>query len=171
MLELGLLDLSSGDFVAPDYPRFGYSDAPDRNSFGYTFDNLAVTGKFLDAIGFSRFALCMRDFGGPVGFRLAIRYLEKISFLIVQNANPYQEGLPDSFWAPAKTLWKDLSPESFGMIRNAAMSNEALEWDYTHGVQDVARIPPDSWMLQQVLRRSCSTCFTTTVPTWRLIRG
>jgi hypothetical protein len=93
----------------------------------------------------------MQDFAGPVGFRLATRHPEKISFLIVQNANAYEEGLPDDFWAPAKASWKDPSPENFGMIGDAAMSNEALEWNYTHGVQDVAKISPDSWVLQQAL--------------------
>jgi pimeloyl-ACP methyl ester carboxylesterase len=149
-----LMDRLDNDFhiVAPDYPGFGHSDAPDRNSFAYTFDKLAdVTGKFLDALGFSRFALYLQDFGGPVGFRLATRYPEKMSFLIVQNANAYEEGLPDSFWAPAKRLWKDPSPENFAMIRDAAMSNEALEWNYTHGVREVAKISPDSWLLQQAL--------------------
>ncbi|MBA2400735.1 MAG: alpha/beta hydrolase, partial [Bradyrhizobium sp.] len=133
-------------------PGFGYSDAPDRKAFTYTFDRFAdVVEKFIDALGISKFALYMQDFGGPVGFRLATRHPQKISFLIVQNANAYEEGLPDSFWAPAKGLWKDPSTENFGMIRNAAMSNDALEWNYAHGVQDVAKISPDSWMLQQAL--------------------
>jgi pimeloyl-ACP methyl ester carboxylesterase len=149
-----LIERLSGDFhiFAPDYPGFGYSDAPDRKTFAYTFDNLAdVAGKFVDALGISRFALYMQDFGGPVGFRLASRRPENISFLIVQNANAYEEGLPDSFWAPAKGLWKDPSPENFSKIRDAATSNEALEWNYTHGVQDVTKISPDSWMLQHAL--------------------
>jgi pimeloyl-ACP methyl ester carboxylesterase len=149
-----LMDRLGNDFhiLAPDYPGFGYSDAPDRKTFAYTFDSLAdVIGKFLDALGISRFALYMQDFGGPVGFRLATGHPEKISFLIVQNANAYEEGLPDDFWAPAKGLWKDPSPENFGMIRDAAMSNEALEWNYTHGVQDAAKISPDNWLLQQAL--------------------
>jgi pimeloyl-ACP methyl ester carboxylesterase len=144
----------SGEFhiFAPDYPGFGHSDAPDRKVFPYTFDNLAnVVGKFVDALGITKHGLYMQDFGGPVGFRLASRNPDNVSFLVVQNANAYAEGLPDSFWAPAKTLWRDPSRESFAKIRDAAMSDDALEWNYTHGVKDPAQISPDSWMLQRAL--------------------
>src|SRR5215207_6791254 len=83
----------SGDFhiFAPDYPGFGHSDAPDRKSFPYTFDKLAeVIGQFIAALGVTKSALYMQDFGGPVGFRLASRTPENVSFLVVQNANAYQ---------------------------------------------------------------------------------
>jgi pimeloyl-ACP methyl ester carboxylesterase len=138
--------------VAPDYPGFGYSDAPSHREFSYTFDKLAdVIEKFTDKLGLATYALYMQDFGGPVGFRLAVRRPEKISFLIVQNANAYDEGLPDSFWAPVRNLWKDPSPATFQAIRDAGISDDALKWNYTHGVKDVSRISPDSWMLQSLL--------------------
>lgn len=138
--------------IAPDYPGFGYSEAPPRRTFGYTFDHLAdVVEKFADHIGLGRYALYMQDFGGPVGFRLASRRPDRVSFLIVQNANAYVEGLPDSFWAPARALWKDPSPENFQIIRDAAMSSDALAWNYTHGVADAARVSPDSWIIQEAL--------------------
>jgi pimeloyl-ACP methyl ester carboxylesterase len=149
-----LITQLSFDFhvFAPDYPGFGYSDAPDRKSFAYTFDNLGrVIADFVDAVGISNFAIYMQDFGGPVGFRLASSRPDKVSFLIVQNANAYEEGLPDSFWAPAKQLWKDPSADNFNKIREAAISNEALEWNYTHGVKDVTKVSPDSWVLQRAL--------------------
>jgi pimeloyl-ACP methyl ester carboxylesterase len=85
----------------------------------------------------------MQDFGGPVGFRLANRRPENISFLIVQNANAYEEGLPDSFWTPVRALWQDPSPSNFQKIRDAGISDQALEWNYTHGVQDISKISPD----------------------------
>lgn len=138
--------------VAPDYPGFGYSDAPSPDQFPYTFDRLAdIVEKFTELTGIRRYALYMQDFGGPVGFRLAVRHPERVTALIIQNANAYEEGLPDSFWTPAKTLWRAPTPENFTMIRNAAMSDEALAWNYTHGVKDLNRVSPDSWHLQRIL--------------------
>src|SRR5882672_3586803 len=138
--------------IAPDYPGFGYSDAPSPAAFAYTFDRLAeIIQKFTDRLELQRYGIYMQDFGGPVGFRLATRRPEKISFLVVQNANAYEEGLPDTFWAPARELWKDPSPANLARIREAAMSEQALEWNYTHGVKDLERISPDSWVLQRTL--------------------
>jgi pimeloyl-ACP methyl ester carboxylesterase len=138
--------------IAPDYPGFGHSDAPSAEAFAYTFDSLAdVIGKFTGKLGLERYALYMQDFGGPVGFRLADRHPEKVTHLIVQNANAYEEGLPDSFWAPVRDFWNEPTPEKFEAIRGAAMSEEALQWNYVHGVKDATRISPDSWLLQQTL--------------------
>lgn len=138
--------------IAPDYPGFGYSDAPSTAAFSYTFDHLAdVVSKLTDRIGLKQYALYMQDFGGPVGFRLATRHPDKVTALIVQNANAYDEGLPDSFWTPARTLWKTPSDENFRKIENAAMSDAALQWNYTHGVKDPSRISPDNWVLQRAL--------------------
>lgn len=138
--------------VAPDYPGFGYSDAPPTEAFAYTFDRLAdVMAKFTEQLGLKRYGLYMQDFGGPVGFRLASRRPEKVTFLVVQNANAYEEGLPESFWGLARALWRDPSPANFAAIRDAAMSDQALEWNYTHGVKDRERISPDSWVLQRAL--------------------
>lgn len=138
--------------IAPDYPGFGYSDAPSAQEFTYTFDKLAdVVEKFTVQLRLEKYALYMQDFGGPVGFRLATRHPERISFLVAQNANAYEEGLPDSFWSTPKKLWNDPSPANFAMIRDKAMSDAALEWNYTHGVKEPARINPDSWILQRAL--------------------
>ncbi|QSI32114.1 alpha/beta fold hydrolase [Variovorax sp. RKNM96] len=138
--------------IAPDYPGFGHSDAPSVVEFSYTFDSLAdIVGKFTEQLGLERYALYMQDFGGPVGFRLATRHPEKVSFLVVQNANAYEEGLPDDFWGLARALWKDPSPANYAKIREAAMSDAALEWNYTHGVKNPERIDPDNWLLQRAL--------------------
>jgi pimeloyl-ACP methyl ester carboxylesterase len=149
-----LIDRLSNDFhlIAPDYPGFGYSSAPAQDGFAYTFDHLAdIIEAFTERLGVQSYWLYMQDFGGPVGFRLATRHPERVLGLIVQNANAYYEGLPDSFWAPAKALWADPSPENFQRIRDAATSEDALAWNYTHGVRDTAAISPDSWVLQQAL--------------------
>jgi len=138
--------------LAPDYPGFGYSAAPSTKDYAYTFDRLAeVIVKFTDRLGLDKYAIYMQDFGGPVGFRLASSRPEKVSALIVQNANAYEEGLPDSFWTPARTLWKDPSPANFAKMREAAISDSALEWNYTHGVKDPTKVSPDSWVLQRAL--------------------
>ena len=138
--------------IAPDYPGFGHSEAPSAQDFAYTFDRLAeVIEQFTDRLGLHRYALYMQDFGGPVGFRLAVRHPEKVTHLVIQNANAYKEGLPDSFWTPARALWANPSPENFAKIRDLATSDEALQWNYTHGVSDTAKVSPDSWLLQQAL--------------------
>ncbi len=93
----------------------------------------------------------MQDFGGPVGFRLAASHPEKVTALIIQNANAYEEGLPDDFWAPARALWRNPTPANFAKLRAAAMSDAALEWNYTHGTKAPERIDPDSWVLQRAL--------------------
>jgi pimeloyl-ACP methyl ester carboxylesterase len=149
-----LIDRLADQFhlVAPDYPGFGYSDAPSHRAFSYTFDQLAdVIEKFTDRLRLKRYGLYMQDFGGPVGFRLANRRPENVSFLIVQNANAYEEGLPDSFWSPVRALWQDPSPGNFQKIRDAGISDQALEWNYTHGAKDISKISPDSWVLQSAL--------------------
>jgi pimeloyl-ACP methyl ester carboxylesterase len=138
--------------IAPDYPGFGYSDAPSPQTFPYTFDHLAdIIEKLTDRLELDKYTLYMQDFGGPVGFRLASQHPERVSSLVVQNANAYEEGLPDSFWEPARTLWQDPSQANFDKIREAAMSDQALEWNYTHGVRERARVNPDSWVLQRTL--------------------
>jgi pimeloyl-ACP methyl ester carboxylesterase len=138
--------------IAPDYPGFGHSAAPSGVDFEYTFEHLAdVMATFTDRLGLDRYALYLQDFGGPVGFRLATRRPERVSFLVVQNANAYEEGLPDSFWQLPRRLWADPSPANRAAIGEAAMSEAALEWNYTHGTADPSRISPDSWLLQSAL--------------------
>jgi pimeloyl-ACP methyl ester carboxylesterase len=149
-----LIELLADRFhvIAPDYPGFGHSSFPSRAEFSYTFDRLAdVVEKFTDRLGLTKYALYLQDFGGPVGFRLAGRRPERVSFLVVQNANAYSEGLPDSFWGPARELWRDPSDANRAASTAAAMSPEALEWNYTHGAADPTKINPDSWILQDAL--------------------
>jgi pimeloyl-ACP methyl ester carboxylesterase len=149
-----LIELIAGQFhvIAPDYPGFGHSDAPPPAKFGYTFEHLTdVIERFTERLGLPAYGLYLQDFGGPVGFRLATRHPERVSFMHIQNANAYDEGLPDSFWAPARAMWADPSTVNREAIRSAAMSDAALEWNYLHGVRDPARINPDNWLLQSAL--------------------
>jgi pimeloyl-ACP methyl ester carboxylesterase len=149
-----LIELLSDRFhlIAPDYPGFGHSQAPSNTDFSYTFDRITdVLEKLTDALGLQKYALYMQDFGGPVGFRLASRRPERVTFLVVQNANAYEEGLPDSFWGALRDLWEDPSAANRAKIAQAGMSAQALEWNYTHGVADTTKINPDSWLLQDTL--------------------
>jgi pimeloyl-ACP methyl ester carboxylesterase len=149
-----LIDLVSDQFhvIAPDYPGFGHSDAPTPAQFTYTFDHLAdVIEQFTGALGLTRYGLYMQDFGGPVGFRLATRHQDRVSFLVVQNANAYEQGLPDRFWTPLRAYWRDPSAHNRDAIRDGGISDAALQWNYTHGVADPALIDPDSWLLQSAL--------------------
>jgi pimeloyl-ACP methyl ester carboxylesterase len=149
-----LIDLLSDRFhvIAPDYPGFGHSAAPAPSDFTYTFDRLTdVVEGFTDALGLTRYGLYLQDFGGPVGLRLAVRHPERVSFLVIQNANAYEEGLPDSFWTPLREFWRDPSAENREALREGGISDSALEWNYTHGVADPTRVDPDNWLLQSAL--------------------
>jgi pimeloyl-ACP methyl ester carboxylesterase len=149
-----LMTWLEGDFhlIAPDYPGFGYSDAPQPQEFSYSFDRLAdVVQKFVERLGLQSYGLYMQDFGGPVGLRLATREPARVRFLVVQNANAYDEGLPEAFWTPARELWRAPTGENFARIKELAMSDAALEWNYTHGTLDNRLINPDSWQLQRAL--------------------
>jgi pimeloyl-ACP methyl ester carboxylesterase len=93
--------------VAPDYPGFGHSDWPDPTAFAYTFDHIAsVMGDFVQSIGLSRYSLYMQDYGGPVGFRMALKHPEQVEALIVQNAVAHNEGL-GAIWKPRRAFWAD----------------------------------------------------------------
>ena len=128
--------------VAPDLPGFGQSDMPPRNEFSYTFDNIAgVIGRFTEVIGFDRFAVYVFDYGAPTGFRLALRHPERITAIISQNGNAYEEGLSDG-WSPIRTYWEDPSPANRNALR-VFLTPETTRWQYTHGVPDPTMVSPD----------------------------
>ena len=136
--------------VAPDLPGFGFTEAPDRKTFKYTFDHLAeVMERFTEVLGLSRYALYVFDYGAPVGFRLATRHPERITALISQNGNAYEEGLSES-WNPIQAYWKDPSPKNRSALR-AFLKPETTQWQYTHGAADAERLSPDAWTLDSAL--------------------
>jgi pimeloyl-ACP methyl ester carboxylesterase len=103
--------------VAPDLPGFGFSDAPDRAGFAYTFDRLArVIERFTETVGLTRFAVMVFDYGAPVGFRLAVSHPERIAAIISQNGNAYEEGLSEG-WNPIQAYWKDPSEANRAALR------------------------------------------------------
>src|SRR5580693_5080879 len=132
--------------VAPDLPGFGQSDMPPRDKFTYTFDNIAeVIERFTEVIGFDRFAVYVFDYGAPTGFRLAMRHPERITAIISQNGNAYEEGLSDG-WTPIRAYWEDPSQANRDALR-AFLAPETTHWQYTHGVSDLAAVSPDGQSL------------------------
>jgi pimeloyl-ACP methyl ester carboxylesterase len=140
----GLIPLLAHRFhiVAPDLPGFGQSDMPPREEFSYTFDNIAgVIERFTEVIGFDRFAVYVFDYGAPTGFRLAVRHPERITAIISQNGNAYQEGLSDG-WNPIRACWQDPSQVNRNALR-AFLMPDTTRWQYTHGVPDQTMVSPD----------------------------
>src|SRR3974390_2032498 len=136
--------------IAPDLPGFGFSDAPDRTQFRYTFENLAkVIGQFTEVIGLDRFAIYVFDYGAPVGFRLALARPEKITAIISQNGNAYEEGL-SAGCNPIQKYWREPNAENRAALRNF-LTPEATKWQYTHGVVDESLVAPESYALDSAL--------------------
>jgi pimeloyl-ACP methyl ester carboxylesterase len=132
--------------VAPDLPGFGQSDMPARSQFKYTFDNIAhVIDRFTEALGFDRFAIYVFDYGAPTGFRLAVWHPERITAIVSQNGNAYEEGLSDG-WNPIRAYWQDPTTANRKALRTF-LAPEATRWQYTHGVPDTACVSPDGMSL------------------------
>jgi pimeloyl-ACP methyl ester carboxylesterase len=128
--------------IAPDLPGFGQSDMPSRDTFTYTFDNIAnIIDRFTEVVGFDRFAVYVFDYGAPTGFRLAVKHPERITAIISQNGNAYEEGLSEG-WNPIQAYWKDPSNANRDALRGF-LTPEATRWQYTHGVTDESRVSPD----------------------------
>ena len=128
--------------VAPDLPGFGQSDMPPREKFRYTFDNIAgVIDRFTEVIGFDRFAVYVFDYGAPTGFRLAVRHPERVTAIVSQNGNAYEEGLSNG-WSPIRTYWEDPSQANRNALR-VFLTPETTRWQYTHGVPDPTMVSPD----------------------------
>jgi pimeloyl-ACP methyl ester carboxylesterase len=132
--------------VAPDLPGFGQSDMPSRDRFAYTFDNIAkVIERFTEVIGFDRYAVYVFDYGAPTGFRLAVSHPERITAIISQNGNAYEEGLSDG-WNPIRAYWEAPTEANRQALR-AMLTPETTKWQYTHGVPDATSVSPDGYTL------------------------
>lgn len=139
--------------IAPDLPAFGFTEAPARGEYAYTFAQLAETiGRFTEALHLNRYALLVHDYGAPVGWRLALAHPQRVTAIISQNGNAYEEGLGEA-WAPIQQYWRDPTVENRHALSEFP-TPAAIKWQYLEGVSDQSLISPDGYSLEgmQVLR-------------------
>ena len=136
--------------VAPDLPGFGFTVVDPSRPFTYSFDALAqVIQRFTDAIGLTRYALYVFDYGAPVGFRLARARPDRVTAIISQNGNAYEEGL-SAGWGPVQAYWRDPTPANRDALRSM-QTLETTRWQYTHGAADPTQVAPESYTLDAAL--------------------
>lgn len=135
--------------IAPDLPGFGFTTVPAERDYSYTFDNLAATMEaFVQALGLTKYALYVFDYGAPVGLRLAAAHPERVTALVSQNGNAYLEGLGDP-WTGIKQYWAD--PDEHREAMRESLSLEGTKWQYTHGVANPDAVAPEAYYLDALL--------------------
>lgn len=133
--------------VAPDLPSFGYTEAPDRSKYSYTFDNIANTmNKFTEQLKLNRYAIVVHDYGAPVGWRLATAHPSRISAIVSQNGNAYEEGLAKG-WDDIKRYWQAPTAENRAALRDFPTA-ASVKWQYLEGVSDTSKVSPDGYTLE-----------------------
>jgi pimeloyl-ACP methyl ester carboxylesterase len=136
--------------IAPDLPGFGFSDAPPRSAFTYGFDRIAGTiDRFTEALALRRFAVLVFDYGAPIGFRLAVGHPERITAIVTQNGNAYEEGLSEN-WQIFKDYWRAPTDDNRATMRGF-LTADATRWQYVHGVGDESLVAPESYTLDSAL--------------------
>lgn len=136
--------------IAPDLPGFGFTEVPKSVNYRYSFDNLANTvDGFTQVIGLNRYALEVFDYGAPVGWRLAVAHPERITAIISQNGNAYEEGL-SSGWNPIQKYWREPTDENRLALREF-LKPASVKWQYTYGVSDEHLVAPESYTLDSAL--------------------
>ena len=137
--------------IAPDLPGFGFTEVPAERKYVFSFDRLAATlNAFTQALKLRRYALYVFDYGAPTGFRLAMAHPDRVTAIVSQNGNAYEEGLGDS-WAPIRKYWAEPTAENREVLRQNILTPEGTRWQYTHGVGNPESIPPESWTLDATL--------------------
>ena len=137
--------------IAPDLPGFGFTEVPPAREYVYSFDRLASTMKaFTRALEIDRYALYVFNYGAPTGFRLAMAHPDSVSAIVSQNGNAYEEGLGDA-WAPIRRYWASPTAENREALRRSILTLDGTRWQYTHGVRDPDRVPPEAYTLDSAL--------------------
>jgi pimeloyl-ACP methyl ester carboxylesterase len=137
--------------VALDLPGFGFTEVPVGRKYTFSFDALARTLEaFTDVLGLKRYALYVFDYGAPTGFRLAMAHPERVTAIISQNGNAYEQGLGDA-WGPIRMYWSEPTAENREVLRKNILTLEGTRWQYTHGVANPASVAPESYTLDWAL--------------------
>jgi pimeloyl-ACP methyl ester carboxylesterase len=137
--------------IAPDMPGFGFTEVPSERKYAYTFDALAVTLEaFVQALKIDRYAMYVFDYGAPTGFRLALSHPDRVTAIVSQNGNAYEEGLGDA-WGPIRQYWSAPTTENREVLRKNILTLEGTRWQYTHCVSDPDTVPPESYTLDAAL--------------------
>lgn len=136
--------------IAPDLPGFGFTEVPAGRNYKYTFDALAQTIlAFIDTLKLERYALYVFDYGAPTGFRVAMARPERVTAIVSQNGNAYEEGLGDA-WAPIQKYWREPTAENREAVRKQ-LSAEGLKMQYTYGVPHPERMAPEGYTLDAAM--------------------
>jgi len=137
--------------IAPDLPGFGFTEVPAERKYGYSFDGLTSTIEaFTQALKLNRYAIYVFDYGAPTGFRLAMRHPDRVTAIVSQNGNAYEEGLGDA-WGPIRQYWASPTAENRAVLRRNILTLEGTRWQYTHGVMNPESVPPESYTLDAAL--------------------
>jgi pimeloyl-ACP methyl ester carboxylesterase len=137
--------------IAPDLPGFGFTEVPAERKYTYSFDALALTIEaFTEALKIKRYALYVFDYGAPTGFRLAMAHPDRITAIVSQNGNAYEDGLGDA-WGRIRKYWAEPTPENREVIRQNVLTLKGTRWQYTHGVAIPESIAPESYTLDTAL--------------------
>jgi pimeloyl-ACP methyl ester carboxylesterase len=133
--------------IAPDLPAFGFTEAPARGQYAYTFSQLAQTiGEFTEHLKLDRYALMVHDYGAPVGWRLAVAHPERVTAIVSQNGNAYEEGL-GAGWAPIQTYWREPTAQHRDALKDFP-TPASIKWQYLEGVSDPSTVSPDGYTLE-----------------------
>jgi pimeloyl-ACP methyl ester carboxylesterase len=137
--------------IAPDLPGFGFTEVPSERKYPYSFDQLALTIEaFTRALKIDRYAIYVFDYGAPAGFRLAMAHPNRITAIISQNGNAYEEGFGDA-WGPIRRYWAAPTAENRDILRQSVLTAGGTRWQYTHGVAHPESVPPESYTLDTAL--------------------
>ena len=137
--------------IAPDLPGFGFTEVPADRKYVYSFDQLALTIEaFTKALKIDRYAIYVFDYGAPTGFRLAMAHPERVTAIVSQNGNAYEEGLGDA-WGPIRKYWAEPTAANRDVLSRNILTLEGTRWQYTHGVSHPDSVPPESYTLDTAL--------------------